>query len=351
MSQCNVKTADLDYDLPQDLIAQTPIEPRDAARLLVLDRASGALAHRRFRDLPDYLRPGDVLALNDTRVLNARLHAVKAPTGGRVEVLLLRRLDAVTWEALIGGSGVRAGARLRVTPSAAHGATDVTAEVIAERERGGRVLRFDRPIDALLGALGSLPLPPYIQTPLRDPERYQTVFARRPGSAAAPTAGLHFTPEMLEALRAQGVDLAFVELRVGLDTFRPIDEEEVEAHRIHAEYCQLDAEAAEHIHRARQIGGRVIAVGTTAVRTLETAAGDRTDRCVSPFDGETRLFITPGYAFRVVDALLTNFHLPRSTLLALVAAFAGRATILNAYRAAIAERYRFFSFGDAMLIV
>ncbi len=346
-----MKTAALDYDLPQDLIAQTPIEPRDAARLLVLDRASGALAHRRFRDLTEVLRPGDALVFNDTRVLHARLQAVKVPTGGHVEVLLLRRLDEVTWETLIGGSGVRAGTRLRVTPSDARGATDVMAEVIVELERGGRVLRFDRPIDALLDALGSLPLPPYIHTPLRDPERYQTVFARQPGSAAAPTAGLHFTPDMMQLLRAHGVDLAFVELRVGLDTFRPIGEEEVEAHRIHAEYCQLGAEAAGHIHRARQIGGRVIAVGTTAVRTLETAAGDRTDRCVSPFEGETRLFITPGYAFRVVDAMLTNFHLPRSTLLALVAAFAGRETILNAYRAAIAGRYRFFSFGDAMLIL
>jgi len=346
-----VKTADLDYDLPQGLIAQTPIEPRDAARLLVLNRTSGALTHRHFRDLPEYLRPGDVLVFNDTRVLHARLQAAKIPTGGRVEVLLLKRLDEVTWETLIGGSGVRAGTRLRVTPAAARAATDVMAEVTAELERGGRVLRFDRPIDALLDALGSLPLPPYIHTPLHDPQRYQTVFARRPGSAAAPTAGLHFTPEMMQSLLAGGVDLAFVELRVGLDTFRPIGEEEVEAHHLHAEYCQLDAEAAERINRARQGGGRVIAVGTTAVRTLETAAGDRTDRCVAPFEGETRLFITPGYAFRVVDALITNFHLPRSTLLALVAAFTGRETILNAYRVAIAKRYRFFSFGDAMLIV
>jgi len=348
-----LKTSDLDYDLPEELIAQTPIEPRDAARLLVLDRASGALAHRHFRDLGDAarVRRGDVLVFNDTRVLHARLRAVKVPTGGRVEVLLIKRLDATTWEALVGGSAVRAGARLRIVPALERDAIDFAAEVIAELDRGGRVLRFNRPIDADLNALGSVPLPPYIHEPLRDAERYQTVFARAPGSTAAPTAGLHFTPRLMQALREQGVEMAFVELRVGLDTFRPIDEDEVEQHRIHTEYCRLSAQAAEQVDRARQAGGRVIAVGTTAVRTLETAARSRTDRRVSSFEGDTHLYITPGFEFHVVDAMITNFHQPRSTLLALVSAFAGRDKILEAYRVAIAERYRFFSFGDAMLIL
>ena len=346
-----MKTSDLEYDLPEEFIAQTPIEPRDAARLLVLDRASGALAHRRFRDLMDYLRRGDVLVFNDTRVLHARLQAVKVPTGGRVEILLLQALDDATWEALVGGSGVRAGVRMRIVPMDQRAPQDVVAEVIAELDRGGRVLRFDRPIGAILDALGDVPLPPYIHASLRDPERYQTVYARHPGSAAAPTAGLHFTPGLLQVLREHGVETAFVELRVGLDTFQPIDQDEVEAHRIHTEYCRLSAEDADRINAARDSGGRVVAVGTTAVRTLETAARGREDRRVLPFAGSTDLFITPGYRFRTVDALITNFHLPRSTLLALVFAFAGRERILAAYRAAVAERYRFYSFGDAMLIV
>jgi len=346
-----VKTSELVYDLPEDLIAQTPIEPRDAARLLVFDRVSRTLAHRRFRDVGEYLRRGDVLVFNDTRVLQARLQAVKIPTGGRVEVLLLKRLDATTWETLVGGPGVRVGTRLRIVPPGECPPIDVTADVIAELDFGGRVLRFDQPIDAHLSALGSVPLPPYIHVPLRDPERYQTVYARVPGSAAAPTAGLHFTPGLMQSLREQGVVMLFVELRVGLDTFRPIDADEVEQHHIHSEYCRLSAETADRIERARRAGGRVIAVGTTAVRTLETAARAGDPRRVSPFEGDTSLFITPGFEFRAVDALITNFHLPRSTLLALVAAFAGRELILNAYRVAIAERYRFYSFGDAMLIV
>ncbi len=344
-----MKTSELDYELPEDLIAQTPIEPRDAARLLVLDRTRGALAHRRFSDLGDYLRPGDLLVFNDTRVLHARLQAVKVPTGGRVEVLLLKRLDATTWECLVGGSGVRVGTRLRVTPADDHASIDVAAEVIAELDRGGRVLRFERPIDEQLDALGGVPLPPYIHVPLRDPDRYQTVYAHAPGSAAAPTAGLHFTPELLQTLRDRGIDMAFVELRVGLDTFQPIDEDEVDQHQIHSEYCRLSAEVAAQVDRARQAGRRVIAVGTTAVRTLETAARD--DCRVSPFEGDTRLFITPGFEFRVVDAMITNFHLPRSTLLALVGAFVGLERLLEVYQSAIAERYRFYSFGDTMLIL
>ena len=344
-----MKTFELDYDIPPELIAQTPIEPRDAARLLVLDRRSGALAHRRFRDLVDYLRSADVLVFNETRVLNARLQAVKIPTGGRVEVLLLKRLDATTWEGLVGGSGVRVGSRLRILPASEPASSGVVVKVIAEFERGGRVLRFDRPIDDQLGVLGSVPLPPYIRQPLQDSERYQTIFARLPGSVAAPTAGLHFTPGLVQTLRERSVEMAFVELRVSLDTFRPILEEEVEQHPIHTEYCRVSTETVEQIERARRAGGRVIAVGTTAVRALETAS--QADGRVAPFDGDTGLFITPGYRFRVVDAMITNFHLPRSTLLALVAAFAGLGQILTAYRSAIAERYRFYSFGDAMLIL
>lgn len=344
-----MKTFELDYDLPPELIAQTPIEPRDAARLLVLDRATGALAHRRFRDVAEFLCPGDLLVFNETRVLNARLQAVKIPTGGRVEVLLLKRLDETTWEGLVGGSGVRAGSRMRILPADESASADATAEVVAELDRGGRVLRFDHPIDDQLDVLGRVPLPPYIRQPLRDSERYQTIFARAPGSVAAPTAGLHFTPDLMRALREQGVGAAFVDLRVGLDTFRPIEEDEVEQHRIHSEHCRLSAETAEQIEHARGAGGRIVAVGTTAVRVLETAgqAGGR----VAPFDDDTRLFIIPGYRFRVVDVMITNFHLPRSTLLALVAAFTGLEHILAAYRAAIAQRYRFYSFGDAMLIL
>jgi len=346
-----VKTSDLDYELPEELIAQTPIEPRDAARLLVLDRSTRALAHRRFRELGDAacLRTGDVLVLNDTRVLPARLFATKLPTGGRVEVLLLKQLDPVTWEAVVGGSGVRVGTWLRIVPRESGAAGDIQATVTASRDLGVRVLRFDRPIDLELDRLGNVPLPPYIHAPLGDPERYQTIYARAPGSAAAPTAGLHFTPELMQSLRDRGVDLAFVELRVGLDTFRPIDEEDVEQHRIHTEYCRVSAEAAQHIERARHAGGRVIAVGTTTVRALESAAS--VGLPISAFEGDTNLFITPGFEFRMVDAMITNFHLPRSTLLALVFAFAGRERVLQAYREAVVERYRFFSFGDAMLVL
>jgi S-adenosylmethionine:tRNA ribosyltransferase-isomerase len=347
-----MKTSALDYELPPELIAQTPGEPRDAARLLVLDRASGALAHRRFGEVGSYLRRGDVLVFNDTRVRHARLRAVKIPSGGRVEVLLLKLLDDWRWEGLVGGSGVRVGTRLRVIPADDRAPHDVTLDVIAELDRGRRVLRFDRPIAADLDRLGHVPLPPYIRETLADPERYQTVFARVPGSAAAPTAGLHFTPRLLDALREQGVELAFVELQVGLDTFQPIEADDVEQHVIHTEYCRLDADVAGRINSVRHSGGRVVAVGTTAVRVLETAArAASTEGVVVAFEGNTDLFITPGYHFRAVDALITNFHLPRSSLLALVGAFAGLDRLLAAYRAAIAERYRFYSFGDAMLIV
>ncbi len=353
-----MKTSELYYELPPELIAQQPIEPRDASRLLVIHRDTGTLEHRIFRDIGAYLRPGDLLIANESRVIPARLYARKEPGGGKVEVLLLRALDENTWLALVGGARTRTGTRLRFLNGEA--LTDLTAEVIASGERGERTLHFASDLNAYLETIGHVPLPPYIREPLADPERYQTVYAQTPGSAAAPTAGLHFTPELLFQLRAQGVNLDFVTLHVGLDTFRPIEEEEVEAHQIHSEWCRLSYETAERINRVKLEGGRIIAVGTTSLRILETAAQqglcqDPEGRCpwraVAPFEGFTRLYVTPGYRFRVVDALITNFHLPHSTLLALVMAFAGVDLIRKAYAEAIRERYRFFSFGDASLIL
>jgi S-adenosylmethionine:tRNA ribosyltransferase-isomerase len=359
-----MNVADFDYHLPPELIAQTPAEPRDSARLMVVDRARGTITHRTFRDVGEYLRAGDVLVLNDTRVLPARLHAHKLPTGGRVELLLLRPLDAPErWEVLVRGHGLRPGTRLALDPPPGAPPVvglDVHARVEQEYPTGERVVWFERAPDKWLGRLGEMPLPPYIHTPLADPERYQTVFARTPGAAAAPTAGLHFTPELLVGLREQGVRLDYVTLHIGLDTFRPVTEEHVEDHHIHSEWCRLAQETAEDLNRAKLAGGRVIAAGTTSVRVLETAgrgAFGRADgeacawRPVSAFSGPTDLFIYPGYTFRVVDVLLTNFHLPRSTLLMLVSAFAGVELIRNAYAEAVAQRYRFFSFGDAMLLL
>ncbi|HID87602.1 MAG TPA: tRNA preQ1(34) S-adenosylmethionine ribosyltransferase-isomerase QueA [Anaerolineae bacterium] len=345
-----MKTSNFDYELPPELIAQTPIEPRHASRLMVLHRATGAIEHRRFSDIGDYLRPGDLLVANDSRVIPARLHGRKVPTGGRVELLLLRRRDATTWEVLVGGRRVRVGTRLElVGPQGTSARVPLPrAEVIEVLEDARRLLRFERPIEPLLKEIGVVPLPPYIHEPLADAERYQTVYARIEGSVAAPTAGLHFTPELMEALQEQGVRFAFVTLHIGLDTFRPVQEEEIEEHPMHSEWCRLSPETAEAIHRTKAAGGRVIAVGTTAVRVLETAARER--GVPAPFSGWTDLFITPGFHFRVVDGLITNFHLPRSTLLMLVSAFAGKELIDRAYQEAIRERYRFYSFGDAMFI-
>lgn len=357
-----MRTDDFDYHLPAEQVAQHPVEPRDASRLLVLDRASGSIEHRRFRDIGGYITPGDVLVFNQTRVIPARLHGRKASTGGQVEFLLLRREGERTWRGLIGGKRVTAGARLVF--SGANGQT-VEGTVIGEGERSERVVRFDAPISPLLDALGEVPLPPYIHEPLHDPERYQTVYARVPGSAAAPTAGLHFTPELLIALRRSGVQMAYCTLHIGLDTFQPVAEEQIEDHRMHTEHTVLSPEDARVINEAKLAGGRIIAVGTTSVRTLETAAlrsagitGDpyaaEGDMCpwrpVIALDEPTDLFIRPGYRFRAVDAIITNFHLPRSTLLMLVSAFAGREAILDAYAVAQREGYRFYSFGDAMLI-
>lgn len=354
-----MKTSEFDYSLPPELIAQTPIEPRDVSRLMVVDRSTGEFHHCHFRDLPQFLRPGDLLIHNESRVIPARLFARK-PTGGQVELLLLRPRSERVWEALVRGRGVRAGLRLEVLSSPDGEPVGAGAEVLEEGERGQRVLAFDRPALSLAEAVGRIPLPPYIHRPLDDPERYQTIYARTPGSAAAPTAGLHFTPELLLRLREMGVRSAFVTLHVGLDTFRPVQEEQVEEHRIHTEYCSLTPEVAAQINRARLEGGRVIAVGTTSVRVLETAAlraveGEEDESCpwrpVAAFEGETDLFIYPGFRFRVVDGLITNFHLPRSTLLMLVAAFCGKELLDRAYAEAIQLRYRFYSFGDAMLIL
>lgn len=337
-----MKTSDFDYDLPEERIAQTPVEPRDASRLLVLGRESGQIEHTYFRHIGDHLEPGDLLVLNHTRVIPARLFARK-PTGGRVELLLLRPRDERHWECLVGGKGLRPGVELQVEGGP-------LARIVETLDGAERVVRFAEPVEPYLPQAGHVPLPPYIHTPLADPERYQTVYARTPGSAAAPTAGLHFTPRLLDDLQARGVRLASVTLHVGLDTFAPVTEADPGQHAIHTEWCQLPPEAAERINATRAAGGRIVAVGTTSVRTLESAAA-QDGAVVEPVQGPTGLYILPGYRFRAVDALVTNFHLPRSTLLMLVSAFAGRERVLAAYRAALREGYRFYSFGDAMLIL
>lgn len=338
-----MKTSDFVYDLPEELIAQTPLERRDASRLLVLDKYTGRTEHRHFSDLPSYLRPGDCLVLNDSRVIPARLFGTRQ-SGGAVEVVLLRDLGGGKWECL-----TRPGKKMRPGTEVSFG-DELSAVVEAVMPDGNRVLQFtyDGIFLEILERLGHMPLPPYIKAQLDDPERYQTVYAREPGSAAAPTAGLHFTNELLDAIRAMGVDVRFVTLHVGLGTFRPVKAEDIEDHEMHSEYCTIPAETAEAINRAKQSGGRVIAVGTTSCRTLESLAKD--DGTIEAASGWTNIFIYPGYRFKCVDALVTNFHLPGSTLVMLVSALAGRENILNAYNEAVAERYRFFSFGDAMFI-
>lgn len=339
-----MKTSDFDYDLPSERIAQTPIEPRDASRLLVLHRGQNHLEHAVFRDLGQYLRPGDLIVLNQTRVIPARIFAHK-DSGGRVELLLLNRPALDTWEALVGGKGARAGRRLTIENGP--GAT-----VIEVLEGPRRLVRFDEPIEQYLNKNGQMPLPPYIHERLHDPERYQTVYAQQPGSSAAPTAGLHFTPELMSKLEEQGIGFARLTLHVGLDTFAPVTEDDPLEHQIHTEWCELGQQTAQAINDTKREGGRVIAVGTTSVRTLESAARmAKGEDTVSAFTGPTDLFILPGYTFQVVDAMITNFHLPRSTLLMLVSAFAGRERILDTYAQAVSLKYRFYSFGDAMLIL
>ncbi len=339
-----MRTSDFDYPLPPEFIAQRPASPRDSSRLMILRREGGAIEHRIFRNLPEYLRPGDALVLNETRVLPARLHARKLPGGGRVEILLLRRLEPQVWEVLVGGKAARPGRRLQV-----EGGPE--AEVLEDLGGPRRSVRFARPLTPQLEAVGEMPLPPYIHTPLQSPEEYQTVFARLPGSAAAPTAGLHFTPDLLQRIGALGVRIVRLTLHIGLDTFAPVSEDLAEDHAIHTEWCELSVEAAEALNATRTAGGRILAAGTTSVRTLETAAqAAPPGTTLAPFEGPTDLYILPGHRFRAVDAMLTNFHLPRSTLLMLVSAFAGRERVLAAYETAKAEGYRFYSFGDAMLI-
>ena len=339
-----MKTSDFDYHLPAEFIAQTPIEQRDRSRLLILDRDSGSIQHSTFRNIGHYLQPGDLLVLNETRVIPARIFASKFPGGGKVELLLLNKMDERTWEVLVGGKGLKAGRKLRVDGGP-------EAEVVAVLTGPRRQVSFNEPIESFLPEIGHVPLPPYIKTQLSDPERYQTIYARRSGSAAAPTAGLHFTQDLIDRLMEQGVIFTSVTLHVGLDTFLPVTEDDPREHVIHSEWCQVTEETAQAINQVKRNGSRIIAVGTTSVRTLESAA-----RCavsgelVGAFEGPTDLFILPGYEFQAVDAMITNFHLPRSTLIMLVSAFAGREPILDAYQEAIAKDYRFYSFGDAMLI-
>ncbi len=414
-----MNTSDFDYILPPERIAQTPVEPRDSSRLLVVHRETGLIEHRCFRDIVEYLRPGDLLVANDSRVIPARLQGRKA-SGGQVEILLLRRAAAPkgfdemsgadvkrvrkpfgsvtthdpegfqarfalahglaskpsgseTWECLVGGKGLRPGVQVWIdTPQARSeienhpGGTGLSGVIVAtieaELEEGGRLVSFSRPVDEWLYDAGQVPLPPYIHTTLADSERYQTVYSRVEGSVASSTAGLHFTSDLLLDLRGRGVGLAFVTLHIGLDTFQPVKTERVEDHPMHSEWASLATDVARQINETTLRGGRVIAVGTTAVRTLEWAATGAqgldpydVEACpwkrTAAFEGETNLFIRPGYRFRAVDAMITNFHLPRSTLLMLVSAFAGKALIDEAYRVAVAEGYRFYSFGDAMVIM
>jgi S-adenosylmethionine:tRNA ribosyltransferase-isomerase len=349
-----LNTSDFTYNLPESSIAQTPAEPRDSSRLLVLNRDSGKLEHRIFRDVSDYLHAGDLLVLNQTRVIPARIFARKE-TGGRVELLLLRRRSELTWEALVGGKGLRIGSRVLLEMDDAHTDLDqsqITAEVVEVLDGSERLIIFSKPIEPYFSEAGNVPLPPYIHEKLTDPERYQTVYARDPGSAAAPTAGLHFTPRLLEELQVKGVKIAYLTLHVGLDTFAPVTEENPEQHKIHTEWCELSQETADLINATKNSGGRVVAVGTTSVRTLESVGSTaQSKNQISAFNGPTSIFILPGYKFKIVDAMITNFHLPRSTLIMLVSAFAGRERILETYQFAIQEGYRFYSFGDAMLIM
>ncbi len=348
-----MRTSDFDYHLPERLIAQTPMEPRDHSRLLVVDTTTGEFAHRHFYDIGDFLRPGDVLALNNSRVIPARLKGRRSDTGGAVEALLLHRQGAGLWRAM-----VRPGRRLG--PGAVFDVDGASVEVVEDTGDGTRLIRFSD--EGVIQSSGETPLPPYIHTPLADGERYQTVYATAEGSAAAPTAGLHFTPELLDGLRAKGVRLAEVTLHVGIDTFRPVRSEEPGRHKLHSEYFHLDETAAKEINRAKEDGRRVICVGTTSVRLLEQAAllaEARGSATVAAESGWADLFILPGHRFRLADGLITNFHLPRSTLLMLVSAFAGRGRaedegrrlILEAYREAISRGYRFYSFGDCMIIL
>jgi S-adenosylmethionine:tRNA ribosyltransferase-isomerase len=355
-----MRTEDFNYDLPEHFIAQEPLEPRDSSKLMVLNRQKNTIEHHIFHDIINYLHENDVLVINNTRVIPARLSAYKADTGGKMEILLLKKLDELTWHVLVGGKRAKTGTKIAFPDS------DVIGEVIEERIESERIVRFDRSIDEYLNELGEMPLPPYIQKRVSDSERYQTIYSRHEGSAAAPTAGLHFTPDLLIRLRDRGVKIAYCTLHIGLDTFQPVKVDDITEHHIHSEWATLSPEDAHIINEAKLSGGRIIAVGTTSARTLETAGilsagGDPANpnainnicawRPVIAYERETNLFIyPPDYQWRVVDAMITNFHLPKSTLLMMISSFAGREFVLQAYETAKENNYRFFSFGDAMFI-
>ena len=341
-----MNTADFDFDLPEELIAQAPLEKRDASRLLVVDKETGAFSDQHFDQIIDQLQPGDALVMNNTRVLPARLYGIKPETGGHVELLLLKNVQGDDWEVL-----AKPAKRLRVGAQISFGDGRLTATVVDELDHGGRIVRFgyEGIFLEVLESLGEMPLPPYIHEKLADRERYQTVYAKENGSAAAPTAGLHFTEELLEQIAAKGVELVYLTLHVGLGTFRPVSVDSLDDHEMHSEFYSLSEEAAQILRQVKAKGGRVIAVGTTSIRTLETI-GSKFQGQIQADSGWTNIFIKPGYDWKVVDAFSTNFHLPKSTLVMLVSAFAGRALTLKAYEHAIAERYRFCSFGDAMFI-
>ena len=342
----DLKTHDFYYELPPELIAQTPLQKRDSSRLLVLGRESGQIEHRHFYDVIDYLKPGDTLVLNDSRVLPARLMGHRVPSGGAVEVLLLKDAGGDVWECL-----TRPGRKTPVGTQLCFGDGQLTAEVVEALDDGKKKVRFryEGIFLEVLSQLGKMPLPPYIKEELQDQERYQTVYSRVNGSAAAPTAGLHFTPELLKKLRDKGVNLAWVTLHVGLGTFRPVKAEEITDHQMHSEFCMLSQQTADLLNRTRREGGRIVCVGTTSCRTIESFAAE--DGSFTERSGWTDIFIYPGYRFKAMDALITNFHLPESTLIMLVSAFAGRENVLHAYQVAVEQRYRFFSFGDAMIIL
>ncbi|WGF83633.1 tRNA preQ1(34) S-adenosylmethionine ribosyltransferase-isomerase QueA [Lactiplantibacillus plantarum] len=337
---------DFDYDLPHELIAQTPIKKRDSSRLLELDRQTGEMQDKHFYDIIDQLNPGDAVVMNNSRVMPARLYGVKPETGGHAEVLLLHNTEGDEWETLM-----KPAKRAKVGTVISFGDGKLTATVTAEKEDGIRMIEFhyDGIFMEILESLGETPLPPYIKEKLDDPDRYQTVYAKENGSAAAPTAGLHWTKELLRKVQAKGIKLVYLTLHVGLGTFRPVEEDNIDDHKMHSEFYRLDEDAAKTLNEVRQNGGRIIATGTTSIRTLETI-GSKFDGEIKPDSGWTDIFIKPGYQWKVVDAFITNFHLPKSTLVMLVAAFTGRDMILKAYQHAIDEKYRFFSFGDAMFI-
>lgn len=341
-----MKTSDFYYDLPKELIAQTPVEPRDSSRMMILNRTDGTVAHKHFYDIIDYLDEGDLIVANDSRVLPARIYGVKAETGARVEFLLLRQISGNRWETLCKpGRKAREGARF------SFGDGILTATVAEVKEDGNRVVDFDcdENFFAALDKIGKMPLPPYITEELKDQERYQTVYSHELGSAAAPTAGLHFTEELMAKIKAKGVKIAYVTLHVGLGTFRPVKVDDVTQHKMHSEHYEIPEETARLINETKQNGGRLIAIGTTSCRTLESVATEYGK--IIPCEGFTDIFIYPGYRFKVLDGLVTNFHLPESTLIMLVSAFAGYDNVMNAYKTAVKEQYRFFSFGDAMMIL